>query len=449
MSMGTFRARVVRRWLPLIVVASLVLAACGGADTTSTTAASQETAGTSAATTDAVAETTASTPGTESAAPETTGGGSDSPEGEPIVFGGALPLTGWGSDAGELNHRGYQLWEKQVNESGGILGRPVELLIYDDQSDPTTTGRLYERLITQDNVDVLLAPWSDDMTMPATNVAEQHGKPMVTGGATLTDIWDRGYKYVTGLLPSSYDYVGVAVRLLEGQVESAAVLNADLTYTTGFGDAGVENIEDLGMTLTGREAYADGTQNFAPIIAAIADGEPDLLVGGTGGANDAIQIVQASKIAGFSPDMFYFTIAPVEPEFVEVLGEDAEYVLGTTEWEPSLEGLPGFEEFVTGYEEMFGEEPVEDAATAYGLATVLQEAIESVGELDDDKINDELHTMEITTVFGDYSVDPETGMQTGKAIYVLQIQDGERHIVWPEDVATAELIFPTPAWSER
>ena len=130
------------------------------------------------------------------------GGGSNADD-ETIVFGGALPLTGWGSDAGQLNNRGYELWAKHVNEDGGILGKKVELKIYDDQSDPTTTARLYERLITQDKVDVLLAPWSDDMTMPATTVAEKYKKPMLTGGATLTDIWSRGYEYVSGLLPSS------------------------------------------------------------------------------------------------------------------------------------------------------------------------------------------------------------------------------------------------------
>ena len=77
-------------------------------------------------------------------------------DGDPIVFGGALPLTGWGSDAGQLNLRGYQLWEKHINEDGGLLGRPVQLLIYDDQSDPTTTARLYERLINQDQVGAIL-----------------------------------------------------------------------------------------------------------------------------------------------------------------------------------------------------------------------------------------------------------------------------------------------------
>jgi len=377
------------------------------------------------------------------------GSGSGKDGGDPIVFGGALPLTGWGSDAGQLNNRGYELWVKHVNEDGGILGRQVELKIYDDQSDPTTTARLYERLITQDQVDVLLAPWSDDMTMPATTVAEKYKKPMLTGGATLTDIWSRGYRYVSGLLPSSYDYVGVAVRLLEGKVSTGAVLNNDALYTTGFGDAAVENFEDLGISLTGREAYPGDTQNFAPAIAAVQGGGPELLVGASGGADDAIQIVRAAKIAGLSPQAMYFTIAVVEPDFVESLGADAEYALGTTEWEPSLTELPGFDRFVSDYEEEYGEAPVEDVATSYGLAQVLQASLEKAGELDDEKINDALRSMEMVTVFGTYKVDPETGMQTGKEIYVVQIQDGEREIVWPESDKTADLRFPMPAWSDR
>jgi len=370
-------------------------------------------------------------------------------EGDPIVFGGALPLTGWGSDAGQLNLRGYQLWEKHVNEDGGVLGRPVKLLIYDDQSDPTTTARLYERLINQDHVDVLLAPWSDDMTMPATTVAERYGKPMVTGGATLNEIWGRGYKYVTGLLPSSYDYVGVPLRILEGMVATAYLVNADLTFTSGFGDAAEVNLEEMGVELLRRDTYSADTQNFTPIVTRARLSNPDLLVGGTSGVDDAAQLVQAAKLAGLNPAMTYLTIAVVDNDFVGVLGADAEYILGTTEWEPSLADLPGFDRFVDDYEAEYGEEPVEDVATSYGLAQVLAAAVEQAGAIDDELINHAIHNMEITTVFGRYQVDPETGMQTGKEIYAIQIQNGKREIVWPPEVATSELIFPAPAWDER
>ena len=366
----------------------------------------------------------------------------------PIVFGGALPLTGWGSDAGEYNNRGYLLWEKHVNEDGGILGRPVELKIYDDQSDPTTTARLYERLINQDEVDVLLAPWSDDMTMPATTVAERYGKPIVTGGATLDAIWDRGYEYVNGLLPSSYDYVGIAMRLLADRIDTVAIPYADMTYTTGFGDAAVTNAEELGLEIVGHEAYDADTTDFTALLTRFRSSQPDMLVGGTGG-EDAIQIIRQSKEVGLNPDAFYFTIAPVDPEFVRVLGDDAEYILGTTEWEPTMTYLPGFQRFYDDYMAEYGEEPVEDVATAYGLCQVLQAAVEQVGEIDDEAIAEALRKLETTTVFGTYNVDPETGAQKGKEMFVIQIQNGRRVVVWPEADAEGELIFPTPPWNQR
>ncbi len=367
---------------------------------------------------------------------------------KPIVFGGALPLTGWGSDAGQYNNQGYLLWEKHVNEDGGIFGRPVELLIYDDQSDPTTTARLYEKLITEDKVDVLLAPWSDDMTMPATTVAERYGKPIVTGGATLDAIWGRGYKYVNGLLPSSYDYVGVAIRLVADRIKTVAVANGDLTYTTGFGDAAVINIEELGLTLTTRETYAADTMDFTAVLTKIRATNPDMLVGGTGG-EDAVQLIRQSKEVGLNPKAYYFTIAPVDTEFARVLGKDAEYILGTSEWEPTFTHLPGFQRFYDDYMAEYGEEPIEDVATGYGVCQVLQAAVEKVGVLDDAKIGEALRTLETVTVFGTYSVDPETGAQKGKELFVIQIQNGKRVVVWPEEDADGELIFPAPSWNQR
>jgi len=376
------------------------------------------------------------------------GGGGEPQAEEPIVFGGALPLTGWGADAGVYNNQGYLLWEKHVNEDGGILGRPVELLIYDDQSDPTTTARLYEKLITEDKVDVLLAPWSDDMTMPATTVAERYGKPIVTGGATLDAIWSRGYKYVNGLLPSSYDYVGVGIRLVAPMIESVAVANGDLTYTSGFGDAAVTNIEELGLKLAARETYAADTTDFTAVLTKIRATNPDMLVGGTGG-EDSVQLIRQSKEVGLNAKAYYFTISPVDPEFVRVLGKDAEYVLGTSEWEPTFTHLPGFQRFYDAYMAEYGEEPVEDVATAYGVCQVLQTAVEEVGELDDAKIGEALRNLETVTVFGTYNVDPQTGAQKGKELFVIQIQNGKRVVVWPEEDADGDLIFPAPPWNRR
>jgi branched-chain amino acid transport system substrate-binding protein len=88
-------------------------------------------------------------------------------------------------------------------------------------------------------------------------------------------------------------------------------------------------------------------------------------------------------------------------------------------------------------------------ATSYGVCQVLKAAIEKVGELDDDEIAETLRTMEAVTVFGTYNVDPETGAQKGKELFVIQIQNGKRVVVWPEEEADGDLIFPAPPWNQR
>ncbi|MEE9192579.1 MAG: amino acid ABC transporter substrate-binding protein [Candidatus Aerophobetes bacterium] len=372
---------------------------------------------------------------------------------EPIVFGGALPLTGWGADGGEYNRRGYMVWEDMVNAAGGILGRPVKVIIYDDKSDPTVTTRLYEKLVTQDKVDFLLSPWTDDMVMAATTVGEKYGKTIVAGGATYPAIWERGYKYVTGLLPNSKDYLGVGIRFFSG-LKTVALLNLDLTFTTGFADAAEWNFPREGMTLVlPRQTYTGDTTDLTAPLMKIKAKNPDFIVACTGGAEDATMILRQAKEIGLNPKAWWFTIAPVIPEYIEVLGEDAEYTLGCSEWEPELpDTIEDFSiraAFNQRHREMFGgEDPVEDAATTFGVGQIMQLAIEKVGELDDEKINEALHELDTSTVFGYYRVD-EAGKQKGKVMYVIQVQDGVRETLWPFKAATSVLRFPTPPWDKR
>ena len=136
-----------------------------------------------------------------------------------------------------------------------------------------------------------------------------------------------------------------------------------------------------------------------------------------------------------------------------MLGEDAEYTLGCSEWEPELPAtIEDFDirsEFNQRHREMFGgDDPVEDAATTFGVGQIMQQAIEKVGELDDEKINEALHELDTSTVFGYYRVD-EAGKQKGKVMYVIQVQDGVRETLWPFKAATSILRFPTPPWDKR
>src|SRR5579864_8402635 len=107
---------------------------------------------------------------TTSAAPTAVGGAA--PSGNPITIGVAISTTGSNGDTGTYQQQGYQMWAEKVNSAGGLLGRPVKFTFYDDQSDPTTSSRLYEKLITQDKVDLVLGPYASNVTAAVAQVTE-------------------------------------------------------------------------------------------------------------------------------------------------------------------------------------------------------------------------------------------------------------------------------------
>ena len=116
-----------------------------------------------------------------------------------IVVGTSVALTGKYARTGQEQLHGFQMWIEEVNARGGLLGRQVKLVHYDDESKPETGARLYEKLITDDKVDLLIGPYSSDVPMAASTVAEKHNFPMVSSGASASEIWERGYKNVFGL----------------------------------------------------------------------------------------------------------------------------------------------------------------------------------------------------------------------------------------------------------
>ncbi|MGD2057040.1 MAG: ABC transporter substrate-binding protein, partial [Gammaproteobacteria bacterium] len=113
--------------------------------------------------------------------------------GDPIKVGVTASLTGQYAAPGQNLLAGIRMWADDINARGALLGRPVEIVYYDDRSDPATSARLYERLINEDRVDLLIGPYASDLTLAACPVIEGHDFPMVSGSASASEIWSRGY----------------------------------------------------------------------------------------------------------------------------------------------------------------------------------------------------------------------------------------------------------------
>ncbi|MBI4307543.1 MAG: amino acid ABC transporter substrate-binding protein [Chloroflexi bacterium] len=370
------------------------------------------------------------------------------PTGKPIVIGASLSLTGSYARTGQDMKNGIDLCLKDINARGGLLGRPVDLKFYDDESKPETGARLYERLITADQVDLLLGPYSSPVTSAASTVAEKYKYPMVATGASSAELWGRGYKYLFQIYTADGRYMDGAIELAAAQgLKTVAIINENTVFAKGAAAGAAAKAKEKGLQVVFQEEYRPGVKDLTATLQKVKALAPDVIVGGTY-LPESVLITRQAKELDVNPKMFAFSVGPALPDFTKNLSADAEYIFGASQWEPTL-ALPGVKEFVEKYKAAYeGRDPSYQATGGYGGCQLLEQAVKKAGSLDREKLRETLASLETTTVYGAYKVDA-TGAQVAKPSYMTQVQKGQRVIVWPTDAATAKAIFPTPPWSAR
>lgn len=372
-------------------------------------------------------------------------GGSGSDSDEPIKIGTSLPLTGEFSQPGTAAQQGYQVWEQMVNDSGGLLGRDVELIIKDDASNQNTIVADYNALISQDDVDLLLGTFSSLLNLPASAVAERNQMLFIEPAGGSPDMFNRGFEYLFFAQQATADKQGKVF------AEWIATLPEDRRPATAayptiddpFAAPNVEGIrailEAAGVETVYQETYAIDTKNFDTIVTAMQAAQPELVVHGAV-FEDGVGLVRSMLRANFKPTWLYQTSAPSQgTQYAEAIGEEnTEGVMFAISHAPEAD-TPGNEEFVAAYDEMFGGPPPEDAADAYAAGQVLQAAVEAVGSIDDQKaLADWVRENKVTTILGDLEWNDD-GSPIGEFL-IGQWQDGQVEFVLPEDFATTDKI---------
>jgi branched-chain amino acid transport system substrate-binding protein len=370
------------------------------------------------------------------------------PEQAPIRIGSSLSLTGTYAALGQNQHRGYQLCAKHVNEKGGILGRTIEFVFYDDQSQPATGVRLYERLITQDKVDVVLGPYSSAITEAVANVNEKYKMPMVAPMASTTSIFKKGRKFIFMVQSPAEVYLeGLIDVAAQKGLKTMAIINEDTLFPKATVQGTTELAKQKGLEVVFVEAYPKGNTDFSAILIKVRAANPDVL-GAATYFDDAVAITRQMRELDVNPKMYGVTVGGDLPRFYELLGKNAEFVYGATQWEPELP-YPGSKEFTAAYKETFADADLSyHSAGGYAGCQILVEAIKRAGSLQGEKLRDEILKMDISTVYGGFKVDDD-GFQVAHKMVMFQWQDGKKAIVWPEEMATGQVRFPTPPWSQR
>jgi branched-chain amino acid transport system substrate-binding protein len=366
---------------------------------------------------------------------------------EPIKVGITVSLTGEYAAPGKDALSGAQMWASDVNGRGALLGRKVEIVYYDDKSDAATSARLYERLINEDKVDLLLGPYSSELTLEASTVAEKHNFPMVATGAADGHIWARGYKNIFGIDAPAREYMKLLVdSAANAGLKRIALVYADSDFPREVGDGVRDLAASNNMQVVFDRKYSQDTTDFSAMLRQMKASNPDLVIGGTY-LDDSIAIMRAAKQVQLSPKAFVFTVGPSLKEFGNALGSDADGVMGVVSWIRSAR-LPMARDFSYRYKQKFGHNPGAHVAYGYGGGQVLEAAVRLAGTLDLDAVRQQLGDMKFRSLLGHYNVD-ETGKQVGKSIYVLQWQNGRRLLVLPKPMRESPIEYPFKPWSER
>ncbi len=366
-----------------------------------------------------------------------------------VVVGGAISQTGRFAEPAGRQLNSIKMWVDEVNGRGGLLGRKIKLVLLDDKSDTQTAVKLYEKLITEDKVDVLLAPYSSGITEAVANVNERYKMPFVAYGASSSPIWEKGRKYIFSIVAVAEDYQKGSLHLAKQiGVGKIAIIGEDSLFPRQSGIGAKEWADKLGIQVVLQENYPQKQTDFTALLQKVKASGAEAIMSNSYFADAAAQLRQMREL-NLNFKLFSSTVGPGLPKFAEQLGKAAEYVLGFSQWEPVPDILkhPGMKEYVTEYEKRFGEKPNYHAGSTYGALQVTEAAIKKAGSFDNEKLRDALASIEVTTVFGRYKVNAK-GMNEHEGI-TFQILDGERRIVYPEKWAETKAKLPTPEWGKR
>ena len=283
---------------------------------------------------------------------------------EPIRVGATVSLTGRYAGLGKDQLEGMQMWADDLNGRGALLGRPVQLVYYDDASSPEKSAQLYERLITKDRVDLLLGPYSSDITLAASTVAEKHDFPMVALGAASSSIWARGYRNIFQIDTPAADYMDLPLALAhEKGLRRIALVYQATDFPREVAGGVRAQAAEYGMQIVFEEEYSPTTTRFDDIVTRMKRANPEVVIGGTY-FDDSVALVRAAKQARLTPMMLVFTVGPALRDFGKQLGKDANGVMGAVAWMRSGK-LPMAYDFSFRYKEKYGHNAAAQAAYGY------------------------------------------------------------------------------------
>ncbi len=380
---------------------------------------------------------------------------------EPIRVGMTVSSAGNYALASQSGVRGVEIWVDEINAAGGleVNGEKhlIELVMRDDRSDKQMVARVYEDLIVNEDVDILLAPFGSTLTAAAATTAERLDKFLVIWSAASDALYTQGFKNIISATQMPVSRMPLASMDLAADlgVKSIAIVNVDEPFPAGLAEGARKLAEERNIEVVMQESYPKGTKDFSLMLQKARAAGAELFFP-TSYEGDLISMVRQMRQMNVSFPMNFMVYAST-PQFMEI-GEDSNYVFSHTNFHPTINwditaGMDR-DQFLASYKRLYPDvsyEPDFQTVLAYGAAVIAGEIIEKASSFESGALKQAAMDLSdnLTVLAGPYAID-DTGKQLKMPFPVVQLQpDGGLETVWPPEVAVTQPIYPIPAWDER
>jgi branched-chain amino acid transport system substrate-binding protein len=366
----------------------------------------------------------------------------------PIGLGVVTSISGSLAMFGQAHLQGYDLALQEINDAGGVLGRPVRLVLEDDGSDPATAATAVEKLATVDQVPLILGSYSSSATLLAAAMAERHQVPLIIPTAAADEITRQGYRWIYRINAPSAVYIETLLDFLEEVAPPSrlAIVFENTGFGTSIAEAADRQARTRGINVVAYRAYRTGAGDFRPILLEVKASRPDVVIF-VSYLEDAVALMVQSQGIDFNPGIFAAAGAGFGlPDFPLRATAAAEFTVSVTQWTPDVR-WPGAAEFAAEFEAKYGYLPQYHSAEAYAALLLAADALRRAGSLERPSVRQSLQATDLLTVFGPIRFDDQG--QNDHPMLVTQVVDGRFITVYPPEVAVQTAVYPLPLWQER
>ncbi|PWU24481.1 MAG: branched-chain amino acid ABC transporter substrate-binding protein [Candidatus Rokuibacteriota bacterium] len=386
----------------------------------------------------------------------------------PIRIGMGMALTGGLAANGKAALLAIQIWKDDVNKKGGLLGRPVELVYYDDQTNPATIPGIYTKLLDVDKVDLVVSGYGTNLIAPAMPIVMER-KLTFMGLFGLANNEKYNYPRYFQISPGgpnaaaafSTGFFELAAKQ-NPRPKTVAIVGADAEYPHAALAGARENVKKLGFQVVYDKTYPPNTVDYTPIVRAIKATNPDVVFVASYPPDSAGMILAAHEV-GLEPKLFGGGMVGLHfTSLLTKLGPKLNGIVDYGFWvpEPTL-NFPGIDAFLKRYQaeaEKAGVDPLGYYLPpwAYAMMQVLGEAVEKTKGLDQQKLAEYMHATEFDTIVGKVKFGADGEWATSRML-VIQFQNikgsdtnqfrqpGKQVVVLPEVWKSGSLIYPYSA----